>query len=313
MNLRTACLTLLIGALAAWIIAVAAPSSALAQDDIFDIDEPGAAATSPDNAAVASPADASAVRAASSDRRAGSFAEAFFIARKTVPGSAERRVELLGSAIIWLLLLLSMLSIGLIGYVSVRNRREDILPEGAVEQIKSALAREQYKDAIRIADDDASDFGRIMHSALREASHGFGAMMFGLQQASEELATRRLRRIELLNVLGQVSPMIGLFGTVYGMILAFRSIVAAGGNADPVLLAGGIGTALTTTFWGLVVAIPALAGYAVVRNKIESLSAEATLAAVELINEFRPRKTATSPAGVAGSPGHSPESGRSNA
>ena len=286
MTPRTLFIALCAGMLAAWLLT----GSVRAQDDPFDLAEPVGAETEPDAAAEPAappPADAAA------DRRAGSFAEAFFMARKTVPGSAERRVEVLGSAIIWFLLLLSMLSIGLIGYVAMRNRRREILPDESIEHLKSALSREQYSDAIRLAGDDPSDFGRIMHSALREASHGFGAMMFGLQQASEELATERLRRIELLNVLGQVSPMIGLFGTVYGMILAFRSIVAAGGNADPVLLAGGIGTALTTTFWGLVVAIPALAGYAIVRNKIESLSAEATLTAVELINEFRPRKSST--------------------
>jgi biopolymer transport protein ExbB len=83
--------------------------------------------------------------------------------------------------------------------------------------------------------------------------------------------------------------MIGLFGTVYGMILAFGAIVAAGGSADPVALAGGIGTALTTTFWGLVVAIPALSGYAIIRNKIDELTVEATIAAEEILNNFRPR------------------------
>jgi biopolymer transport protein ExbB len=305
MTPRTVFIALLGGMIAAWLIA----ASVQAQDDPFDLDEPDTVEARPD-AELDRPATGPGDIAA--DRRAGSFAEAFFIARKTVPGSAERRVELLGSAIIWFLLLLSMLSIGLIGYVAMRNRRREILPDESIEHLKRALSREQYSDAIRLAGDDSSDFGRIMHSALREASHGFGAMMFGLQQASEELATERLRRIELLNVLGQVSPMIGLFGTVYGMILAFRSIVAAGGNADPVLLAGGIGTALTTTFWGLVVAIPALAGDAIVRNKIESLSAEATLTAVELINEFRPRRAhgaggegAAAPGGASGGQGKS--------
>ena len=56
-------------------------------------------------------------------------------------------------------------------------------------------------------------------------------------------------------------------------------------------LAGGIGTALTTTFWGLVVAIPALAGYAVLRNKIDELTVEATIVAEEVLNNFRPRKS----------------------
>ena len=132
-----------------------------------------------------------------------------------------------------------------------------------------------------------------MNAALHEANHGFSAVIRSLEQTADELTTNRLRRIEYLNILGQVSPMIGLFGTVYGMILAFQAIVATGGDPDPVQLAGGIGTALTTTFWGLVVAIPALAGYALIRNKIDEMTTEATLAAEEIINQFRGRTGGT--------------------
>jgi biopolymer transport protein ExbB len=83
--------------------------------------------------------------------------------------------------------------------------------------------------------------------------------------------------------------MIGLFGTVYGMIVAFGSIVASGGNADPVALAGGIGTALVTTFWGLLVAIPALAGYATIRNRIDALNGEAEGQVLEMLQRFKPK------------------------
>jgi biopolymer transport protein ExbB len=113
-------------------------------------------------------------------------------------------------------------------------------------------------------------------------------MIRALEQTSDELLTRRMRQIEILNVIGNVAPMIGLFGTVYGMILTFQGIVASGGRPDPVDLAGGIGTALTTTFWGLIVAIPSLAGYAIIRNNIDSLTSEATLQASELVSHFKP-------------------------
>ena len=84
-------------------------------------------------------------------------------------------------------------------------------------------------------------------------------------------------------------------GHVWGTFLvnfigsfAIGAIVASGGAADPVMLAGGIGTALTTTFWGLVVAIPALAGYALLRNRIDELTVEAALEAEDLVSQFRP-------------------------
>ena len=111
-------------------------------------------------------------------------------------------------------------------------------------------------------------------------------MVMAMEDSADEETAKRLRKVDFLNVVGQLAPMAGLFGTVYGMILAFQSIVSAGGNADPVLLAGGIGTALVTTFWGLVVAIPALMGYAVIRNRILNASEEVIAEVTKLIRPF---------------------------
>ncbi len=86
---------------------------------------------------------------------------------------------------------------------------------------------------------------------------------------------RLLRRIEYLNVIGNVSPMIGLFGTVVGMIQAFARIYsAAGGMPEADKLAGDIAVALVTTFWGLLIAIPALSAFALFRNRIDTYAAE---------------------------------------
>ena len=213
-----------------------------------------------------------------------SIFEAFFIQRHPV----THEIELLGSLIVWFLLLLSAMCIGLLGMIALQNRREDILPAGTRDTMAKLIEQKKYKDAIDEAAADDSYFARVLHAALTEASHGFGAMVRAGEQASEEHLLARLRRIEPLNIVGNVAPMIGLFGTVYGMILAFREIVAAGGTPDPVSLAAGIGTALTTTFWGLVVAIPALAGHAFLRTRIDGLTVEASRAAEELINQFRP-------------------------
>jgi biopolymer transport protein ExbB len=227
-----------------------------------------------------------------------SFAGQFFIARKTDPGR-EQRIELLGSLIIWLLLAMSIVSIGLIGNLAMTNQRKVIVPPAIVDEARRLLAAGDYRGAMDLTTRDTSDFSRILRAALNDAGRGFAAVIRSLEQTADELATVRLRRIEYLNVLGQVSPMIGLFGTVYGMILAFQAIVVSGGNADPVLLAGGIGTALTTTFWGLVVAIPALAAYGVIRNKIDELSTEAVLTAEDLLKQFRPKATSGGAAGPA--------------
>ena len=213
-----------------------------------------------------------------------SLFEAFFIQRRADTGE----LEVLGTGIIWLLLLLSAVSVGLIGSVALANRRSGILPDDVYEDVRDRLESNDHAGAERVCEEDGSFFAAVMSGALYEARSGFVPMVRALEQTSEELTLRRLRRVEPLNVVGQVAPMIGLFGTVYGMILAFRVIVEAGGTPDPVGLAAGIGTALTTTFWGLVVAIPSLAGHALLRNRIDALTLEATREAEELINRFRP-------------------------
>jgi biopolymer transport protein ExbB len=214
-----------------------------------------------------------------------SFAEAFFVSRRS-----DGSIEYLGSGVTWLLLAMSVGAIGMMIYMFLANRKQSVVPSVLIEEIDKRIAKKDFRSIIELTSKDQTYLGKILHAAFREARFGFPAMMRSLEQTADELATARLRRIELLNVIGQVSPMIGLFGTVYGMILAFGAIVASGGSADPVALAGGIGTALTTTFWGLVVAIPALSGYAVLRNKIDELTVEATIVAEDVLNNFRPRK-----------------------
>lgn len=212
-----------------------------------------------------------------------SLLQAFFIQRN--PRSGE--VEILGSLIVWLLLLMSVASIALIGVFLRENRREAVIPPHLVKEVR-ALAKGGNKDAaLRLSSEEGSFLAKVLKSTLAESEFGRAAMLRALERSSEEYTAERLRRVETLNIIGSVAPMIGLFGTVYGMILAFSEIVASGGSPDPVGLAAGIGTALTTTFWGLVVAIPALAGYAFIRNGVDALTSEATLLVDDLVNHMR--------------------------
>jgi len=127
----------------------------------------------------------------------------------------------------------------------------------------------------------------MLGAALAAAPAGHEAMVRAAEATADEVVVQRLRRIEILNVFGQVAPMIGLFGTVYGMIVAFFTIARMGGAADPVALAGGIGTALVTTFWGLLIAIPALSAFAIVRNRIDAAGAEAARQVEQSLARFR--------------------------
>ena len=217
------------------------------------------------------------------------FGSIFFYTLETGP-DGQSRIEWVGSAMIWLLIALSVLNVSMMGALWSINRRRRILPERFAGTVEAMLASGDDGEAVRLVSAEASDYSLVMRSALEQAPAGHAAMLRAAEQVGEESAVRRFRRLEMLNVLGQVSPMIGLFGTVYGMIVAFQTIAGTGGNADPVMLASGIGTALVTTFWGLLIAIPALSAYAALRNTVDAATLECVRRVERAIARFRPAR-----------------------
>ncbi|MBL9141173.1 MAG: MotA/TolQ/ExbB proton channel family protein [Phycisphaerae bacterium] len=221
-----------------------------------------------------------------------SFGEVFFVSRDLAV-DGESRIDWIGSGMIWLLILMSVASVSMIVLAWSRNRPGHMLARAHADEARRLVSEGKFAEALDRSRSNPSDFARILHAALTAAPGGYDAMARSGEQMADELVVRRFRRIEPLNVLGQVAPMLGLFGTVYGMIVAFMTISAMGGTADPVALASGIGTALVTTFWGLIIAIPALSAYAVVRNTIDASSAEAAREVELILARFRPSANLT--------------------
>ncbi len=193
-------------------------------------------------------------------------------------------------AIGWLLWLISVVTLALIIMYFLSIRRQNILPEPVLAQIRGMFEAKQYREVIDFTAGEPSFLSHVIHNSLAEAAHGYPAMERALEEAAEERTTKMLRNIEWLNLIGNIGPMLGLMGTVWGMILAFFKIVEEQGMPAPDKLAGAIGIALVTTLLGLVVAIPALAVYAVLRNRIDALSAEAMVISQEIIGVFRPSR-----------------------
>src|SRR5207253_7102619 len=98
----------------------------------------------------------------------------------------------------------------------------------------------------------------------------------------------QFRSIEHLNVIGNLGPLLGLLGTVLGMIEAFQAMNAAGGQANPADLAGGISKALAHTMLGLILAVPCLAAFGILRTTVDRLTTKAALVAEELLLMMRP-------------------------
>lgn len=147
-------------------------------------------------------------------------------------------------------------------------RRKNLLRADLKPEIEALLNRRDLKGVREVCQNNPSLMTSVLDAGLERISeHDFNPahVMEAIEEAGNEQMVTFMRPINYLSMIGSVSPMLGLLGTVSGMIKAFQTI-AAGGMGKPELLAGNIGEALITTFAGLVVAIPAMAAYFVFKN-----------------------------------------------
>ena len=193
-----------------------------------------------------------------------------------------------GGPIVWFVLLpMSLAAVYLAVEHSLTIRRGRLLPEGIGRTIIRAV--QQYgPEHLEARISDRGDF--VSTAVVKAVNQGKGdwfRMRNIVAESLQDQAWALMRRIEWVNLIGNVSPMVGLFGTVFGMIKLFNAIVLAGGQPQPAQLAEGISIALVTTFWGLFIAIPALAVYGVFRNRIEGLVSDAVEEAENVMPEIR--------------------------
>lgn len=186
------------------------------------------------------------------------------------------------------LIALSLVTVSLIVEHFASIRRATMLPVEATQHIKGLIEEKKYLEAIQFSAEEPSMMGSVINAGLLEASNGYAAMERAVEETLEERAARLMRKTEYLSVIGNVAPMIGLFGTVYGMILLFASIHQAAAFPPPRVVADKIAVALITTFWGLLIAIFALSFFAIFRNRIDVLTAECALAADRILSVFKP-------------------------
>ena len=151
--------------------------------------------------------------------------------------------------------------------------------------MSEAIAKGAYGSAAQIAANDDSFIGRVSAAGLKEADRGWLAMEKALEDAAADQTAAMYRRTEPLSTIGNVAPMLGLLGTVVGMVLTFGELaVAEAGGRN---LANGIYFALVTTVEGLVVAIPVLIAHSLLNARIASLVSEA---ATRIDRIFAPAK-----------------------
>lgn len=186
--------------------------------------------------------------------------------------------------LVFLSLSFILVALFIMNFLSVR--RESVCPQHLVEGFEAHLDEKQYQAAYELAKTDESFLGSVLSAGLTKLSTSYQHAVNAMQEVGAEENMKLEHRLSYLALIGTLSPMIGLFGTVDGMIRSFYTIANGGGTPDPNKLAEGISTALLTTLIGLAIAIPAIAGYNILRNRVQRLVLEVGIASENLMGRF---------------------------
>jgi biopolymer transport protein ExbB len=157
-------------------------------------------------------------------------------------------------------------------------RKSELIPPGLSDQVRDLVAAGQYAQAIKVCRDKPCFLSFVLMYGLNEADGGWSEVEKASEDALGEQSARLFRRVEYLSVVGNIAPMLGLLGTVTGMLMAFKEVADTEGNAGASQLAEGIYQALVTTVVGLIIAIPSLGAFAIFRNRVDQFVAEAAYA-----------------------------------
>jgi biopolymer transport protein ExbB len=193
-----------------------------------------------------------------------------------------------GGVIGGLIILLSCVALGLVIDYAITIRRAKLAPVEDIAAFKDLVEKKDFARLKEVAKAKPTLLSDVLTAGLDEINLGYPAMIKAMEDTAEARTARQARRIEHLNVIANISPMMGLLGTVTGMLRCFNEISQVSGSIDPKQLAAGIFEALVTTCLGLIVAIPALYFYAIFRNRLDELGGEASVAAEQIIAAFKP-------------------------
>ncbi len=190
---------------------------------------------------------------------------------------------------------MSFYLIALVVWMAIHYRTPAAIPPELVRDVQNLLDQNKFNEAYHRLVDHSSFLARVLASGVRKLPSGVVQAQRAMELANEDATMEMEHRTTYLATVGTLGPMIGLVGTVYGMIMAFQVIALEGSSPQASQLAAGISTALYATLEGIAISIPAIFFYAVYRNRIARLSLEVGMAADPLLEQFAPGRPPRAP------------------
>ncbi len=165
-------------------------------------------------------------------------------------------------------------------------RRDSIAPKHLSEAFEAQLNEKKFQEAYDLAKNDESMLGQVLAAGMQNLQQGYDKSVEAMGQAGEEENLRLEQRLSYISLIGSISPMVGLLGTVDGMVGSFVKIANSDVTPKPRELAEGISRALVTTLVGLVLAIPAIIAFNLLKNRITRLVLEVSMLSSNLMSRF---------------------------
>jgi len=184
-----------------------------------------------------------------------------------------------------MLLLISIGLVALIVLLAMDLRMGVAIPPGFVEEFTDTVNKRQFKQAFDMARNDNSYIARVMTAGMGRLQYGIEDSREAAFNMVESIKAGKEQLIAYLATIGTLGPMIGLVGTVFGMILAFMEL-SSGGQPRPAKLAEGISHALVITLLGVALSVPAIFCHAIFRNRAIRVAMDVSNIADDLLTQM---------------------------
>ncbi len=175
-----------------------------------------------------------------------------------------------GGPFMWAIALCSIIAVAIVAERLWTLQTRRVMPPDLTRRIWTLVENGQVNDKVISALETNSPLGKILATGLQNRHRGREVMMERIEDAGRHVAHELDRFLNTLGTIAGVAPLLGLLGTVTGIIKAFN-VIYSGGLGDPRALSGGISEALLTTAFGLMVAIPAFVAYRYLRGKVDGI------------------------------------------
>jgi biopolymer transport protein ExbB len=182
---------------------------------------------------------------------------------------------------------MSVILVALVVRAILAVQKANFVPEDLVQGIETSLAENNPQAAAELVKADESFLGNLLNAGLGQLTKGKEAVLEAMQVAGDAETMRVEHMLSYIALIGNIAPMVGLLGTVQGMVSSFGAIATSAQTPKPSVLAVGIEQALYTTLVGLYLAIPAIVIYNILRNLVQRQIQHAGAKSEELIEKFQ--------------------------